>query len=76
MRLSRALQNVVLSSVCALSALSAEAINLLVNSGFELPGTSYQTLPRNSTTIGGWTTVLAGVKWFDATAYGGAAEAS
>ncbi len=51
------------------------ADNLLVNAGFENPaGTAYTSLPGGSPTITGWTTVLSGVEWFDATGYGGAAD--
>jgi hypothetical protein len=57
-----------------LSAGSAHASNLLVNPGFELPGTGYVSLPGNSTAITGWTTVLNGVEWFNATSFGGAAD--
>jgi hypothetical protein len=62
----------------ALSASAAHAVsatNLLVNGGFELPaGTGYAALPGNSTFITGWTTVATGVEWFNASAYGGAAD--
>jgi len=58
-----------------LSAGGVQAANLLVNPGFELPsGTGYAALPGNSSAIAGWTTVLSGVEWFNATGYGGAAE--
>jgi hypothetical protein len=59
----------------ALSAGGVQAANLLTNPGFELPsGTGYAALPGNSGAIAGWTTVLSGVEWFNATAYGGAAD--
>jgi hypothetical protein len=62
----------------ALSASAAQAVsatNLLVNGSFELPtGTSYAALPGNSTAITGWKTVSTGVEWFNASAYGGAAD--
>lgn len=75
MRLSKTLQTAVLASLCALSALPACAANLLINPGFELPaGTGYASLLGGNTAITGWRTVLSGVEWFDATAYGGAAD--
>ncbi|MCU0840358.1 MAG: DUF642 domain-containing protein [Thiobacillaceae bacterium] len=56
-------------------ALAFAPANLLVNPGFELPaGTGYASLPGNSTAITGWKTVLSGVEWFNAAAYGGAAD--
>lgn len=67
-----------LSSLATAAALAtcatAASANLLTNGSFELPGTSYATLPGNSTAITGWTTVLNGVEWFNATGYGGAAD--
>jgi hypothetical protein len=43
------------------------ATNLLVNGSFELPtGTSYVSLPGNSSAITGWTTILNGVEWYNA----------
>jgi hypothetical protein len=76
MRLSNTLQHVVLASLCAFSALPAQAAtNLLTNGSFELPtGTGYASLLGGNTTITGWTTVLNGVEWFNATGYGGAAD--
>lgn len=59
----------------ALSVSGAAQANLLVNGSFELPaGVGYQIVMGNSTAISGWTTVNNGVEWFDATAYGGAAD--
>ena len=64
-----------LSLVAMLASGAARADNLLVNPGFELPaGYSYAALPGNSTVITGWKTVLSGVEWFNAVAYGGAAD--
>lgn len=58
-----------------LAAGAAHADNLLVNGSFELPaGTTYASLPTGSVTISGWTTVLNGAAWFNANAYGGAAD--
>ena len=54
---------------------NAYADTLLVNGSFELPtGISYTILPGNSAAITGWTTILSGVEWFNATGYGGAAD--
>jgi hypothetical protein len=37
-------------------------------------GTGYAALPGDSTAITGWKTVSTGVEWFNASAYGGAAD--
>ena len=67
-----------LIALCASGAFltgTAQSANLLVNPGFEQPaGTGYLSLPGSSATITGWTTVLNGVEWFNATAWGGAAD--
>lgn len=61
--------------VVALSASGAAQADLLVNGSFELPaGVGYQIVMGNSNVISGWTTVNNGVEWFDAAAYGGAAD--
>lgn len=58
-----------------LAAGGAHAANLFENGSFESPGSAGNTiLPGGSTFVTGWTTVLNGVEYFDATGYGGAAD--
>lgn len=54
------------ASLLAGQAAQAAGPELLVNGGFENPGTSYVALPGNSTYIAGWTTVLSGVEYYSA----------
>ena len=66
-----------LSTVTALllSAGGVQAANLFENGSFESPGSAGNSiLPGGSTFVTGWTTVLNGVEYFDATGYGGAAD--
>lgn len=66
MNLTKTLQNLVLSSLCAFSALSAEAApNLLINGGFEHPASNFLNYlaPGGFTYIEGWTTTGNGVHW-------------
>lgn len=68
------MKRVVLAAALALGGNQAQAdTNLLVNGGFESPYISYVALGPGSTYIQGWTTVLSGVEFFDATAWGGGA---
>lgn len=55
-----------LSSVCVLSALPAQAAtNLLINGGFEHPASNFVNylMPGDYTWITGWTTTGTGVHW-------------
>ena len=66
MRLSKTLQNIVLSSVCAVSAMPAQAAtNLLINGGFEHPASNFVNYlaPAGFTGINGWITTGNGVHW-------------
>jgi hypothetical protein len=66
MRLSKTLHSVVLSSLCAFSALPAQAAtNLLVNGGFEHPASNFVNYlaPGGFTGIDGWITTGNGVHW-------------
>jgi hypothetical protein len=57
------------------SAGGAHAANLFENGSFESPGSAGNSiLPGGSTFVTGWTTVLNGVEYFNATGYGGAAD--
>ena len=68
MCLSKTLRIAVMSSVCALPALPAQAAtNLLVNPGFEHPASDFLNylIPGNYTWINGWTTTGTGVHWMN-----------
>ena len=47
--------------------------DLITNGGFESPYIGYIALGPGSNFISGWTTVLSGVEFFDATSFGGGA---
>lgn len=64
----------VLTAALALGGGMAQAdTNLFVNGGFENPYIGYIALPGGSTFVNGWTTVLSGVEFYDATSWGGGA---
>lgn len=61
-------------ALCLLAG-GANAANLFENGSFESPGgAGNHILPGGSTFVTGWTTVLNGVEYFDATSYGGASD--
>lgn len=55
----------------AASAWAAVPLPQFTNGGFEVATSYGQFKPGGSTDITGWTTVLSGVEYFDATPYGG-----
>jgi hypothetical protein len=58
-----------------LAASGAHADNLFENGSFESPGGFGNfILPGGSTFVTGWTTVLTGIEYFNATGFGGAAD--
>ena len=67
MRVTRTLQNAVLASLCAFSALPAQATtNLLINGGFEYPANFPNALlSGGNTIITGWVTTGSGVHWMN-----------
>ena len=66
-----------LACACLLTVMgtAVQADDLIVNGSFESPGYSGNAiLPSGSEFVAGWTTVLNGAEYFNATAFGGAAD--